>query len=185
MKGRRIAARPKEGMMELIVKRFEELSAQELFEIYKLRVSVFVVEQNCPYQEVDDADKRAVHVWLQDENGIAAYLRVLEPGAVFPECAIGRVIAVRRRCGLGTRIVSEGIRAAQTYYGAREIRIEAQTYARGLYEKLGSGRPRRSFWRTASRTSECSGAKMRDMIKRSKICACNLEKSVISSFLAF
>lgn len=137
MEGRRIAARPKEGTMELIVKRFADLSAQELFEIYKLRVSVFVVEQNCPYQEVDDADKRAVHVWLQDENGIAAYLRVLEPGAVFPECAIGRVVAVRRRCGLGTRIVSEGIRAAQTYYGAREIRIEAQTYARGLYEKLG------------------------------------------------
>lgn len=136
MEGR--AARPEEeNTMELIVKRFEDLSARELFEIYKLRVSVFVVEQNCPYQEVDDADRHAVHVWLRDENGIAAYLRVIEPDEVFPECAIGRVIAVRRRCGLGTRIVSEGIRAAQKHYGAREIRIEAQTYARKLYENLG------------------------------------------------
>lgn len=62
---------------------------------------------------------------------------MLEPDAVFPECATGRVIAVRRRCGLGTRIVSEGIRAAREHYGAREIRIEAQTYARRLYENLG------------------------------------------------
>lgn len=62
---------------------------------------------------------------------------MLEPGAVFPERAIGRVIAVRRRCGLGTRIVSEGIRAAREYYGAREIRIEAQTYAHRLYDNLG------------------------------------------------
>ena len=60
-----------------------------------------------------------------------------EPDAVFPECAIGRVIAVRRRCGLGTRIVSEGIRAAREHYGAREIGIGAQTYVRRLYENLG------------------------------------------------
>lgn len=123
--------------MELKVKHFSDLSAQELFAIYKLRVSVFVVEQNCPYQEVDDADRQACHVWLEDEDGIEAYLRVIEPGVVFPECAIGRVIAVKRRCGLGTRIVSEGLRAAQEKYGAECVRIEAQTYARKMYEALG------------------------------------------------
>lgn len=123
--------------MELVVKRFAELSAQELFEIYRLRVSVFVVEQKCPYQEVDGLDRRAVHVWLRDEDGIAAYLRVIEPGAAFPECAIGRVIAVRRRCGLGTKIVEAGIRAAREVYGAETVYLEAQTYARGLYENLG------------------------------------------------
>lgn len=123
--------------MELVVKRFAELSAQELFEIYRLRVSVFVVEQKCPYQEVDELDRRALHVWLRDEGGIAAYLRVIEPGAAFPECAIGRVIAVRRRCGLGTKIVEAGIRAAREVYGAETVYLEAQTYARGLYENLG------------------------------------------------
>ncbi len=123
--------------MELKIKHFSELSAQELFAIYKLRVSVFVVEQNCPYQEVDDADERAYHVWFEDEDGIEAYLRVVEPGVVFPECAIGRVIAVKRRCGLGTKIVSAGLRAAQERYGAEAVRIEAQTYARKLYEGLG------------------------------------------------
>lgn len=123
--------------MELKIKHFSELSAQELFAIYKLRVSVFVVEQNCPYQEVDDADEHAYHVWFEDEDGIEAYLRVVEPGVVFPECAIGRVIAVKRRCGLGTKIVSAGLRAAQERYGAEAVRIEAQTYARKFYEGLG------------------------------------------------
>ena len=123
--------------MELKIKHFPELSAQELFAMYKLRVSVFVVEQNCPYQEVDDADEHAYHVWFEDEDGIEAYLRVVEPGVVFPECAIGRVIAVKRRCGLGTKIVSAGLRAAQERYGAEAVRIEAQTYARKLYEGLG------------------------------------------------
>lgn len=56
--------------MEFVVKQFNELYAQELFEIYKLRLSVFVVEQSCPYQEVDDADKAAYHLVLRDEDGI-------------------------------------------------------------------------------------------------------------------
>lgn len=89
--------------MELFVKHFSELTAQELYEIYRLRVSVFVVEQKCCYQEVDDADKDAYHVWLRDEDGIAAYARVLPRGATFPAVSIGRVIAVRRRCGLGKK----------------------------------------------------------------------------------
>lgn len=61
--------------MELVVKHFSELSADELFELYKLRVSVFVVEQKCPYQEVDDADRAAYHIWLKDENGIEKPMR--------------------------------------------------------------------------------------------------------------
>lgn len=58
--------------MEIVVKKFSKLSIEELFEIYKLRVAVFVVEQNCPYQDVDDADKAAYHVFLWDEDGIEA-----------------------------------------------------------------------------------------------------------------
>ena len=123
--------------MQLIIKHFNELSVQELFEIYKLRVSVFVVEQNCPYQEIDDADKSAYHVWLKDETGIQAYLRALPKGVTFPEVSLGRVIAVKRRCGLGSRILSEGIKFAKERFGAELIVIGAQVYARGLYEKAG------------------------------------------------
>ena len=123
--------------MELVVKHFDELTARELFDLYKLRVSVFVVEQNCPYQEVDDADRVSYHVWLRDESGIAACLRVIPAGVNFEDASIGRVIAVRRRCGLGTRIVAEGLRVAQERLGARRVTIEAQTYARALYERLG------------------------------------------------
>ena len=123
--------------MELTVKHFSQLSAEELFEIYKLRVSVFIVEQRCPYQDVDDADRTAYHLWLRDENGIAAYARLLPPGVTFPTAAIGRVIAVRRRCGLGTRIVDAAINAAREKLSADVITIEAQVYARSLYEKAG------------------------------------------------
>ena len=113
------------------------MSAEELFEIYKLRVSVFVVEQNCPYQEVDDADRSAYHLWLKDENGIEAYARVLPPGVTFPTAAIGRVIAVKRRCGLGGKIVEAAVNAARENFRADKITIEAQAYARSLYEKCG------------------------------------------------
>lgn len=123
--------------MELIVKHFSQLTRDELFELYKLRVAVFIVEQQCAYPEVDDADKSAYHLWLRSEEGIQAYLRLLPPHTTFDTVSIGRVIAVKRRQGLGGRIVAEGIRAAREQFGAKEITIEAQTYARGLYEKAG------------------------------------------------
>lgn len=131
--------------MELIVKHFSELSAEELFEIYKLRVSVFIVEQSCPYQDIDDADKSAYHVWLRDEDGIEAYARVLPAGVAFPTAAFGRVIAVKRRCGLGTKIVAAAIETARDKLGADMITIEAQVYARSLYENLGFSQTSEEF----------------------------------------
>ena len=123
--------------MELFVKHFSELTTEELLEIYKLRVSVFVVEQKSPYQEVDDADRVAYHLWLKDEDGIAAYARALPQGATFPTASIGRVIAVKRRCGLGSKIVEAAIHVAKTKFHANQLTIEAQVYARSLYEKHG------------------------------------------------
>ena len=123
--------------MQLVEKRFPELTNTELYEILKVRVNVFVVEQNCPYPELDDRDRDAVHVWLRDENGIQAYLRVMDRDAGRPYVSIGRVLAVRRRQGLGSRILAEGMRVAKERFGAEKICVEAQTYARGLYEKQG------------------------------------------------
>lgn len=99
--------------MELVVKHFSELSLEELVDIYKLRVSVFVVEQNCAYQEIDDADKVAYHLYLKDDCGIQAYARVLPKGTTFDEVSLGRVIAKKRRCGLGSRILNEAIETAK------------------------------------------------------------------------
>lgn len=123
--------------MELMIKRFDELSVHELYAILKLRVDVFVVEQECIYPELDNKDLRAYHVWLEEKGEILAYLRVLEPGVSYAEASIGRVVSARRRQGLGSRIVAEGIKVVKERLGSDAIRIEAQTYARGLYEKLG------------------------------------------------
>lgn len=123
--------------MELIVKRFDELSAEELYEILKVRVAVFVVEQRCPYQEIDGRDRQSRHVFFRDDTGIAAYLRVVEKGLSFPEASIGRVLTVKRGCGLGRQIMEEGIRVAREHMGADRIKLEAQSYAKGFYEGLG------------------------------------------------
>ena len=121
--------------MEIIIKPFGELTPYELYTILKLRVDVFVVEQNCPYHELDDKDQLAFHLWLEDEQGIAAYLRILPPGAAFDTPALGRVISARRRCGVGSKLLSAGIEAVRSLYGSTAITIEAQVYSRKFYEK--------------------------------------------------
>lgn len=123
--------------MELIIKHFKELSPSELYEIIKLRVNVFVVEQNCPYHELDDKDQNAYHIFYRDENGIAAYLRVLDRGVSFDEPALGRIVTARRGLGLGKAVVEQGKRFVKEKFSADRIKIEAQTYAKGFYEKSG------------------------------------------------
>lgn len=123
--------------MNLIIKRFEELSADELYEILKVRVEVFVVEQKCAYQDVDNKDRYAYHVYLKDETGIKAYLRVIDKGVSFEEVSIGRVLTLERGCGLGARILLEGIKVAKEKMNAHRIKIEAQSYAKAFYEKAG------------------------------------------------
>ena len=121
--------------MESCVKHFTELTAEELFRIYKLRVSVFVVEQKCAYQEVDDIDTHSYHMWLQDENGIQAYMRILPKDG--NEVSFGRVIAVKRHCGLGSEIVNSAVKFSKEKLNANRITLDAQTYARKLYENIG------------------------------------------------
>ena len=123
--------------MELHIKRFGELTTDELYRLLKLRVAVFVVEQQCPYMELDDLDQGAVHVWLEKNGEIKAYLRVLDRGAENEAVSIGRVIAAERRKGYGSRVLAEGIRVARETFLADRIYLEAQTYAKGLYEKQG------------------------------------------------
>ena len=123
--------------MKLNVKMYDELTKDELYEILKLRCQVFVVDQNCPYLDLDDADKGACHVFYIDENGIQAYLRVLDKGVMSEHVRIGRVISLKRRCGIGTMLVKEGIKAAVDKFGADTVFVEAQTYVKDMYAKIG------------------------------------------------
>jgi Predicted acyltransferase len=123
--------------MELVVKRFEELTVQELYDLLQARVAVFVVEQDCPFQEIDGKDRLAYHVFYRENNQIQAYVRVIEPNESCDLVSIGRVLSLARGQGLGKKIMLEGIRVAEEKLGARVIYIEAQTYAKGFYEQLG------------------------------------------------
>ena len=123
--------------MELTAKRFDELTPRELYDILRLRVDVFVVEQQCPYPELDGKDPACLHLYYRDEDGIQAYLRVVPAGVSFKEASIGRVVSRKRRCGLATSLLREGIRAAREVFGAQSVRIGAQVYARRLYEGVG------------------------------------------------
>ena len=123
--------------METVVKKFDELTVEELYEILKLRSEVFVVEQDCVYQDIDDKDKGAWHVFLRDDDGLEAYLRVLDKGAAFDEVSIGRVVDRKRGQGFGKAIMDEGIKVAVDKLGADRIKIVAQSYAEGFYAKMG------------------------------------------------
>lgn len=120
--------------MKTYVKSFEDLDINELYEILKLRVDVFVVEQACPYPEIDGIDKEAFHIFAKDNGEIGAYARIYKENE---EIHLGRVIAKERRKGYGTRVLKAAIKAAEKFYDAKKIHIEAQTYARKFYEKVG------------------------------------------------
>lgn len=123
--------------MQTIVKKFNELSNYELYEILKLRSEIFVVEQNCVYLDLDGVDLGAYHVYLEDKGEIVAYLRVIDKGLRLEEVSLGRVVSKYRRKGLGTKVMQEGIKVAKQKYGAKKIKIGAQKYAVPFYEGVG------------------------------------------------
>jgi ElaA protein len=123
--------------MESVVKAFYELSLDELYEILRIRAEVFVVEQNCAYQDLDDVDKEAYHVYLREEGKIVAYLRVVDKGKRLDEVSVGRVISLKRRCGIGNKLMEIGKRVAKEKYGATKIKIGAQVQAQPFYEQAG------------------------------------------------
>ena len=118
-------------------KLFRELTLDELYELLRIRSEVFVVEQDCVYQDLDYDDQKAVHLWLTEGDRTVALCRVCPAGSHMEEVSVGRVITTERGKGYGKMIMIEGIKAAQEYFGARRIDIEAQEYARGFYEQVG------------------------------------------------
>ena len=136
---------------KLHIKTFQELTVYELYELLRVRSEVFVVEQDCVYQDMDGDDKEAIHVWLtetvakeDEQNGdgtdnekVVALARVCPAGVHLPTISIGRVITTERGKGYGKQIMLAAIDVAQKYFGATSIDIEAQEYAKGFYEGVG------------------------------------------------
>lgn len=131
-------------------KTFQELTTDELYELLRVRSEVFVVEQNCVYQDLDYDDQESIHLWLsipfefpQDKldsgqaDKVVALARVCPAGTHMKEISIGRVITTERGKGYGKQIMQAAIDAAIEHFDATVIDIEAQEYAKGFYEGVG------------------------------------------------
>lgn len=125
--------------MRVSIKAYPSLTKEELYEILALRCEVFVVEQECPYQDPDGKDDKAIHVMGFEGEELAAYTRLFTPGDYFKEAAIGRVVTspAHRGKGFGKEIMIASIDHLEKNLGQTEIRLSAQTYLQRFYEDLG------------------------------------------------
>jgi len=126
-------------MLQVITKSFSELTTTELYEILQLRSEVFVVEQDCVYQDVDDKDQIALHIIGLKNDKILAYTRIFKPGDYFSKSSIGRVVVKKneREFGYGHIIIKESIKAIKNHFNETTIKISAQTYLKKFYESHG------------------------------------------------
>jgi len=121
------------------IKRFETLSALELYNLMQLRSEVFVVEQNCVYQDIDGKDHKALHLIGEDNGQTVAYARLFKPKDYFNEASIGRVVVKQsyREKKLGHILMRESIHAIKTHFNETKITISAQLYLKNFYESHG------------------------------------------------
>ena len=126
-------------MLKIDIKPFESLTTKELYAILRLRAEVFVVEQDCVYQDIDNKDKIALHVIGYFNNSIAAYTRLFDTNTYFKDASIGRVVVRKkfRSKGFGIDIMQASINAIATHYNQTKIKISAQTYLIKFYTDLG------------------------------------------------
>ena len=125
-------------MRPVIIKSFEELNKAELYQIIQLRIAVFIVEQDCPYPDLDDMDQDAQHLWFEDAGEIVCYLRVNPAGSRFLEPSLGRIVTKKshRNRGLAEKLIKKAIDLV-CEKESRAIRISAQCYLEKYYEKFG------------------------------------------------
>ena len=121
--------------MEITVKSFEELSKEELYQILRVRENVFVVEQNCPYQEIDGRDTEATHICFKENNKILAYCRIYKKDEHTMQ--IGRVLTTERKHGYGLQLLNCALEEIRKDPAVSSIVLEAQCYAIPFYEKAG------------------------------------------------
>lgn len=121
--------------MKFVTKFFDELTTAELYELLKARAEIFVVEQNCIYQDLDDRDYDSLHVFYEESGKVLAYLRAFpkEEGVV----QMGRVLTIEHGTGLGGKLLRAGMDSIKEKFQPQKIYIEAQSYATGYYEREG------------------------------------------------
>ena len=121
------------------IKRFNELSLQELYSLLQLRSEVFVVEQNCVYQDIDGKDEKALHLIGEIEGKIVAYARLFKPNDYFENASIGRVITKEevRNLKLGHQLMLNAIAGIKNFFNEEKITISAQLYLKKFYESHG------------------------------------------------
>tara|TARA_B000000477_G_scaffold111826_1_gene106215 strand:+ start:386 stop:844 length:459 start_codon:yes stop_codon:yes gene_type:complete len=125
--------------MNTVIKKFSELSTEEIYNILKLRSEVFVVEQNCVYQDIDEKDKKATHLFIEKNNEIIAYTRIFKKGDYYEENpSIGRVVVSKKERGkkLGKEIMLNSIEFIKKELEGRKIELSAQKYLDKFYKDL-------------------------------------------------
>lgn len=125
--------------MQFTCKPFQALTTTELYAILQARTNVFVVEQNCPYPEVDGKDVHCLHVFATEGDDVIAYLRILPQGVSYEHVSIGRVLVAQTHRGqkLAYALMEEGLRIIAEQYGEQTIQIQAQTYLQTFYASFG------------------------------------------------
>lgn len=125
--------------MNYFIKSFHELTNDELYQLLKARVDIFVVEQACPYPDLDDFDQEAMHYFLKDKDKLGALVRLLPSGSRYHEASIGRVLVAEsyRGYGYARDIMTRAIDYIQNEWGERRIKLQAQLYLEKFYASLG------------------------------------------------
>jgi len=125
-------------MLQISIKLFSELTTIELYAILQLRSEVFVVEQDCVYQDIDYKDQKAIHVLGYKNEKLVAYTRIFKPGDYFKEASIGRVVVAQneRKFRYGFVIMEHSIKAVKDFFNETIIKISAQKYLKKFYESL-------------------------------------------------
>ncbi|QCX40921.1 GNAT family N-acetyltransferase [Aureibaculum algae] len=125
--------------MKWFLKTFDQLSLNEFYSILKLRIDIFVVEQNCPYPELDNKDQLAHHLFCINNNEVIAYTRIFKPGDYYVQSAFGRVVVHEnfRKQELGKKLIEQTINETYKLYGKTPIKIGGQVYLKKFYESFG------------------------------------------------
>lgn len=121
------------------IKTFDEFTVPELYNVLKTRIDVFVVEQNCPYPDLDDYDQKAVHIWAEENGEVLANCRIFDKGIKYPEASIGRVLTTEKARGkrLGKQLIQYALDAIEARFHTSEVRISAQDYLLKFYGEFG------------------------------------------------
>jgi ElaA protein len=125
--------------LQWVLRKFDDLTPSELYNILRLRSEVFVVEQNCVFLDMDNKDQDCYHLMGSHDNELVAYVRIVPPGLAYEEMSIGRVVSSPRYrgSGAGRQLMIKAIATAYELFGKQPIRIGAQLYLKNFYNSLG------------------------------------------------